>query len=96
MPLIFDQSDKVGHALAFFSLSVSLLLLLKQSGWKTELTGLAIILLFAVVSEYIQGSSLLPNRQLSVGDIYANLLGGLVGYMLVKAGSLIRALRIET
>jgi VanZ family protein len=86
-PLIFEKSDKVGHALAFFSVSVSLLLLLKQSGWKKELTALVLVLIFAVASEYIQGSALLPKRHQSMGDIYANLAGGLLGFMLVKIRS---------
>jgi VanZ family protein len=84
VPIVFHQSDKVGHAMAFCALSFSLLLLLGQSNWKIQLVALISVLFFAVASEYIQGSELLPKRSLSLGDIYADIAGGILGFVLVK------------
>jgi VanZ family protein len=90
---VFEQSDKFGHALAFCALSAFLFLFLDNSGWKSQLVALIAVLFFAVLSEYIQGSDLLPKRNLGMGDIYADIAGGILGFVLAKLWLLTRSLR---
>ncbi len=93
VPTVFEQSDKYGHALGFCALSSSLFLFLDNSSWKSQLVALVAVLSFAVLSEYIQGSDLLPKRNLSMGDIYADLAGSILGFVLAKLWLFVRSLR---
>ena len=77
---LFNQSDKVGHALAFMLLAYSARAALPKlsSFW---LWGTLLILAF--VLEYLQGE-LRPLRVFSVEDVLANILGIVIAFTVVK------------
>ena len=79
-PLQFlNQSDKVGHVLAFLGLSLTAWMAFRQARWFyfwPVLFGLAPLL------EYLQGE-LRPLRVYSIDDSYANLAGVAIALLLV-------------
>ena len=85
-PTLFDNSDKVGHLLAFFGLALSArLAMLRVSGWIfwPVLFGLAPLL------EYLQGEWL-PLREYSIEDSYANGAGVALALLLFCVISVLR------
>ena len=85
-PTLFDNSDKVGHLVAFFGLAVSArLAMFRLSGWIfwPVLFGLAPLL------EYLQGEWL-PLREYSLEDSYANGAGVALALLLFWVFSVLR------
>lgn len=74
--MIFEQSDKVGHVLAFIALALTGRLALQIR--PLFLWGLMFILAF--VLEWLQGE-LRPLRLFSHKDVYANMLGVLLAML---------------
>ena len=70
-PQLFQESDKVGHILAFAALTLSGLLCFTR---KLSVPFIVVMLSFAAVSEYLQ-VSFRPQRYFSELDMYANLAG---------------------
>ena len=78
-PMVFEQSDKVGHVLAFLGLSVSA----RWVFWRANAYLFwSVMLLLAPLLEYLQGV-LRPSRFFSIEDGYANMLGVAVGLVLM-------------
>jgi len=70
-PQVFEESDKVGHLLAFAALTLTALLCFPR-----KLAGVVIVIMFgfAASSEYLQ-AALRPQRFFSELDMYANISG---------------------
>jgi VanZ family protein len=74
--MLFDNSDKVGHFLAFGGLSLTAFIALKgRFAW--VMWGSLVLLAF--VLEYLQGV-FLPLRTFSLEDSYANVVGVAIGF----------------
>jgi len=76
VPQVFDQQDKLHHMLGFAALMFSLRLAFPQ--WNV-FWAIATSLSAGMLVEV--GQSLLPNRQASFGDMVANSLGVLLGWV---------------
>lgn len=89
---IFAASDKVGHILAFFCLSLSgffvVPLSLKAKYWWFW----ALLITLACLSEYLQGLAR-PLRYASWEDALANLAGVLLAFILIYLTKRCRAVR---
>lgn len=79
-PQLFHQSDKVGHALAFFALSLTAYWAFEGVRW---FYFWPLMLALAPLLEYLQ-DVLRPLRVYSVEDSYANLLGVTIALLLVS------------
>ena len=84
----FYDSDKLFHALAYATLGSAYLLGLKPF-WKEHFLPLAgstliLCLLYGLLDEYHQ--SFIPGRSVSVGDVAADVCGGLVAVLSLYAG----------
>lgn len=76
-PQVFEESDKIGHLLAFAALTLTALLCFPR-----RLMGLVIVIMlgFAASSEYLQ-AALRPQRFFSELDMYANISGVVIIYV---------------
>ena len=78
--MLFDNSDKVGHFLAFGGLSVTAFIALNgRFAWAMW----ACLIVLAFVLEYLQGV-FLPLRTFSLEDSYANLIGVAIGFAVCR------------
>jgi VanZ family protein len=84
--MIFENSDKVGHLLAFFLLSVTARLAMPYMPWYWFWT---IFVELAFLLEYLQGLWM-PLRQFSLQDSYANLCGVAIGWVFLALIGLCR------
>jgi VanZ family protein len=78
--MLFDNSDKVGHFLAFSGLSITAFIAFKGR-FSLFMWGALIALAFAL--EYLQGA-FLPLRTFSLEDSYANLIGVAIGFVVCR------------
>lgn len=80
-----DNSDKFGHLLAYFLLSLSWLFALNSSSKKKIKTYILILILisYGIIIEVLQGV-LTTYRQADVYDIMANTIGVLFAVILFK------------
>lgn len=74
--MLFDNSDKVGHFLAFAALGITARLALPN---RLQWFIWPVLALAAFVLEYLQGVWL-PLRTFSLEDSYANLCGVAIGF----------------
>ena len=69
--MVFHESDKTGHVLAFAALTFSGLLYFPK---RFYIAFILTMLVFATGSEFLQ-ATLRPKRHFSELDVYANILG---------------------
>lgn len=82
-PDYFMYSDKVGHFAAFFLLFSATYWLIHERFSVVYM--LAVLIILAVGSEYVQGTELLPDRHFGIADIMANVAGVIVGLVLMMS-----------
>ena len=73
------MNDKIGHCLAYASLSFHLMLL--SNSIKNKIFGLFFAICYSLLMEYLQG--FIPNRTPSMYDMIANTTGVLVGFFII-------------
>ena len=84
-PVELSQSDKVYHAIAYFSLGLTWLLSFPKSLQKKKLKYVIVIscVIYGIVIEVLQGT-LTTYRTASLLDILANTVGVIVAMMIFK------------
>ncbi len=77
-PMIFEQSDKLGHVSAFLALALTARVAMNRM---SAIIFWLVMLLLAFGLEYLQGE-FRPFRVFSAGDVYANILGVLLALII--------------
>ena len=80
LPFGFKWDDKVYHAFAYLWLSVLPLLCFQRR--KFDLAGALMMAPFGILIEFAQ--RFVPGRHFSLGDMIANIVGVILGILLVK------------